>query len=1723
MKEQMNHYQENRASLDEIVAQAETAVGAGAFDEALAHLSKAATFAWKHHAGVFLDRRMESLIEQIALHLNANFPPQSRCVAPVGVLMTSIHTYGGHSKIAWRWMQLDLEHRFHLVLTAQQNSPMPEQLHELVAQGRVSCMEVPQEDNALVCARMARDQLAGAGLLIANIHPNDVAGAVVLACLRNMLRVVYIDHAFFSFSVGMSSAHAICCTSPAAVAMATQERMVSPEHLVWYRNSPEWLGQEVQVDACVVREKLGVPEGAPFLLSSGTEHKYYPVQGMGLLELLAGVLDRAPDAHLVIVGVRHSERFRGPLAERYAARLHWVAPVGERELMRYMAACDIYLDSVPNHSGGAAQQAMLLSKPTLAYADPVLYRAHLAPQFFSVDDFSWIHFSVDSYQTDLELLLSNPDLRLERGRFLHAQVSSRISASDNLDSIRAAYRKALQAPLVAQTLLDESLRVANPALHQVHDETARGLEAFEQPGMNPVLPSGRAVVRAIAFHLPQFHAIVENDEWWGAGFTEWDNVRQGRPLFDGHYQPRVPAELGYYDLSDVDVIARQAQLAREHGLEGFCFYYYWFDGQRLLEKPVDQLLRRPDIDLPFCLCWANENWTRRWDGGEQQVLMHQSYAPELDERFALDLLPYLRDARYIRVGGKPLLLVYRLDIIPDVARAAAVWREIWRREGIGEVYLLAVDSFKSVHPYAAGFDAACEFLPHQVNFSALTPEMALHGLRDEQMTLVDYAQLPDYWLGRPQPAYKRFRGIVPAWDNAARRRKGGATVMHGSTPQIYEQWLQRTVARVLEEQVGDERIMFINAWNEWGEGCYLEPDAKFGRAYLEATRRVLQSSPRQLQETLRCEREAVIPPPDAFAQWLDRRDPDAARIRMAREVGPVASIRIVIDGEDGTAAEITQRSLRGPDGNYPPGVAVSVQCVNGEGASLAALMAKHSEQWWLRVPAGAQFLPAGLEMVRKALLDTPEYQAVYADEVVPGAKGLLPLFRPDFNLDLLLSFPGIMARHWLFARAALDALGGFNAEDGSAFELGALLRMAEGGEFASLGHVPEPLLIAPAGVSADAHAQRAVLSHLLRRGYANARVEHGVPGTFRVLYEHGHAPLVSVIIPTKDQLPMLQRCVETLLDKTAYRNFEVLIVDNGSSTPEAVAWLDGIERMGVEQLRVLRYPHPFNYSAMNNLAARQARGEYLLLLNNDTAVLQEDWLDAMLNHAQRPEVGIVGAKLLYPDGSVQHAGVVLGLNGPADHPYNGAALDAPGDMHRLLVDQDLSAVTGACLMVRKSLYEALGGLDEGDFKVSYNDIDLCLKVRQSGYLVVWTPYALMMHVGSVTQKNVGTAVQEVKQKRFAAEQDAMYAKWLPLLAHDPAYHRHFTLYGRGYEIEPHLRMPTGAPQRGPRVLAYPADTWGSGHYRIVQPWRALYANGRIDGGYTAGLLDPPELERYAPDVVVIQRPIVGKQIEALRRIQAFSQAFKVYELDDYVLNVPRQNAHRHTLPRDVAQALRCGLGYVDRFVVSTEPLAQAFKGMHADIRVVENRLPLPWWGAISPLRRRAAKPRVGWAGGVGHAGDLAFIADVIRELSSEVDWVFFGLCPEGLLQYVHEYHPGGGIDRYPARLAALGLNLAIAPLEDNLFNQCKSQLKLLEYGACGYPVVCSDVGPYNRTDLPVTRVRNRFKDWVGAIRAYTHDLDAAEKAGDALHAAVRRNWMLEGAGLDVWLAAWSEN
>ena len=352
-------------------------------------------------------------------------------------------------------------------------------------------------------------------------------------------------------------------------------------------------------------------------------------------------------------------------------------------------------------------------------------------------------------------------------------------------------------------------------------------------------PPDATRARAIAFYLPQFHQIPENDEWWGEGFTEWTNVKPAKPQFDGHYQPHLPGELGYYDLkAQPQIMRRQAELASLHGLSAFAFYFYWFAGKTLLEGPIQKFRDDSTIDFPYCLCWANENWSRRWDGEENEILISQNHSPEDDIAFISHLATYLEDPNYLRIDGKPLIIVYRPGILPSARQTAERWRKWCRKNGIGEIYLAYSQSFDKIPPPLMGFDGAIEFPP---NNHGLVGSPSLISGADKAFTgkvfnWQDLVKRSDHY---PQVPYTLFRGVNPSWDNTARRKQDG-TILLNSNPDDYRHWLLNalidTEKRIKNPQ---ERLIFINAWNEWAEGAHLEPDQHYGYAWLEATRQAL--------------------------------------------------------------------------------------------------------------------------------------------------------------------------------------------------------------------------------------------------------------------------------------------------------------------------------------------------------------------------------------------------------------------------------------------------------------------------------------------------------------------------------------------------------------------------------------------------------------------------------------------------------------------------------------------------------------------------------------------------------------------------------------------------------------------------------------------------------------------------------------------------------------------
>jgi lipopolysaccharide biosynthesis protein len=376
--------------------------------------------------------------------------------------------------------------------------------------------------------------------------------------------------------------------------------------------------------------------------------------------------------------------------------------------------------------------------------------------------------------------------------------------------------------------------------------------------------SASAAVRLLALYFPQFHAIPENDEWWGKGFTDWVNVKRAQPQFRGHYQPRVPLGGRYYDQSEKETLAWQIDLAKRHGVSGFCHYHYWFDGKQLLETPTNIVLDNRELDLPFCLAWANETWSRRWDGRDHHILQEQTHKPDkaIWQRHFDYLMRAWSDERAIRIDGRPVFLIYRAHRIQHIAEMFDLWREQAHRRGLPGIYLIAIKQYEFPVPEVLRhFDATMQFQPFEAIFSPdfeghvmetsrlvqlarLLPEKVQESLRAARyklmprLTFYDYDQVWKQILKvEREHGIPAFPGAFVDWDNTARYVRR-ARIFRNASPERFEYWFRQLV-QATASRPANERFIFLNAWNEWAEGTYLEPDERYGHRYLEAVQRCL--------------------------------------------------------------------------------------------------------------------------------------------------------------------------------------------------------------------------------------------------------------------------------------------------------------------------------------------------------------------------------------------------------------------------------------------------------------------------------------------------------------------------------------------------------------------------------------------------------------------------------------------------------------------------------------------------------------------------------------------------------------------------------------------------------------------------------------------------------------------------------------------------------------------
>ena len=778
-----------------------------------------------------------------------------------------------------------------------------------------------------------------------------------------------------------------------------------------------------------------------------------------------------------------------------------------------------------------------------------------------------------------------------------------------------------------------------------------------------------------------------------------------------------------------------------------------------------------------------------------------------------------------------------------------------------------------------------------------------------------------------------------------------------------------------------------------------------------------------------------------------------------------------------------------------------------------------SEGEWISVlNVGDTLSPLALSNIVDYVNLHPEWRFIYADEDVLDDDGgqAESYYKPDFNLELLRSYPYI-GNFCLFRKDVLNETGDSICKT-SLIHYDVCLKVFEYSGESAIGHIAS-VLNHRAAASDDESLQdefRMILESHLERAGIDARIMKGTAGgTLMVDYRLKGQPRVTVVIFAGNNTDKLGHTVSALLQKTDYENFEVRIAASAACQSQLSSIVNELVQIEYVDASLRRADYV-------ERVARECNSDYLLLMDPGSIPIQPNWMERMLSLGQREDTGVVGVRLISPDQNVVHAGIVTGVGvfGVGARVFDGDRLDDAGYMKRAHVCQNMSAVTSACMLVKKDLYLQVDGFDDALDVQMYQDVDFCQRIIQEGRKIVWTPFVSLLYTGQGLDSYQG----KEGFTRVQADAERVLDRWLGDLARDAAYNRNLGM--RSLDFEPNRSfIPVWDPEiiEEPRIVGFGAGSYGSWKYRVAEPLNALHNRGiaqclsvPFSKQSQMFMPTPVELERIQAGTLLMHNTVHDYCIEALEKFKKYNQAFIVFGQDDLMSALPPKNPFSRTIYKDIKKRIRKSLSLADRLVVSTEPLAHALNGMVDDIVVVPNCINEAVWGTLQSQRNISRKPRVGWAGAQQHLGDLQLLEAVVRETASEVDWVFFGMCPDFLKPFVKEIHDPVPFEEYPKKLASLNLDLAVAPLERNKFNESKSNLRLLEYGMLGWPVIASDIYPYQ--EGPVCRVPNQAKAWIKAVRERINDMDTTRHEGDVLHQWVHENWMLKDR-MDDWLAA----
>jgi MoaA/NifB/PqqE/SkfB family radical SAM enzyme/GT2 family glycosyltransferase len=811
-------------------------------------IEKLGNFAWRNHPGCFFDAEIENLLS----HYGSNFDnlvdteniskeidelyPVSKEYSTLHVA-TEIGSAGGHTRIINQMIKRTTELNQYFILTKSDVSIVPDWFQAGIDES-TKIFSLNKYKTHFEKAFALRVLSRRFKRIIIYTHPFDVIPSLAFA-IKSNVAVAVENHAHSWFWYGAGIADLIFCHTQYHTEFTRNYRKIDNcfylpfSQMDVFNNLPDIEAKRK------ARDFLNIDSNKTIILSVATREKFIPNHEYNYFKILNDILNKYPDVVCIVVGLPGTDRLAKDVNK--SERLFFYQHI--TDLTNFYLASDICLESMPQPSLGVQILAPVigLSCPIPKYGKSKVFNSNTLFESNLYNKHFGKGMSKNEFFEKLDLFIKDSQLRLEIAEEIRAHYlrsNSDHAIHEKLTELYKIIDSLNHTPkLLDETIFfkdEENIEIAERSefqnLSQVIDYWRNELTKDDLSQFLTIHKASTASL--IAFYLPQYHPIPENDQWWGKGFTEWTNVAKAKQIFPGHYQPHLPADLGFYDLRLPEVREAQAELARRYGISGFCYYHYWFNGKRLLNRIFDEVLISGKPDYPFCLCWANENWTRVWDGGDKNILVEQKYSPEDDKAHITWLINAFKDPRYIKLNGRPLLLVYRTSDLPDPERTASLWRDEVKLAGFPDLYLCKVESFTNEHtdPHVSGFDAAIEFQPDWSNL----------GRKSDQhpgLNVFNYDDVAERMMRKDNPAYTRFPCVTPSWDNTARRGRDGH-IFHNSRPAYYEKWLRHALSRT-SENAPDERIVFINAWNEWGEGNHLEPDQRHGHAYLHATKRAL--------------------------------------------------------------------------------------------------------------------------------------------------------------------------------------------------------------------------------------------------------------------------------------------------------------------------------------------------------------------------------------------------------------------------------------------------------------------------------------------------------------------------------------------------------------------------------------------------------------------------------------------------------------------------------------------------------------------------------------------------------------------------------------------------------------------------------------------------------------------------------------------------------------------